>query len=89
MEGQDLSVLLDGKESDPRPHFTLGYSEFAWTRDESHAMFARYDGADAKLYDLTTDPGMNQNLAGDYPDMVERMMKGYLLKDAGGWLPLY
>jgi arylsulfatase A-like enzyme len=89
MEGQDLSVLLDGKEPDPRPHFTLGYSEFAWTRDESYAMFTRYDGADAKLYDLTTDPGMNQDLAGDYPDIVGRMMEGYLLKDAGGWLPLY
>jgi arylsulfatase A-like enzyme len=89
MEGQDLSVLLDGKELDPRPHFTLGYSEFAWTRDESYAMFTRYDGADAKLYDLTTDPGMNQDLAEDYPDIVGRMMEGYLLKDAGGWLPLY
>jgi arylsulfatase A-like enzyme len=89
MEGQDLSVLLGGKEPDPRPHFTLGYSEFAWTRDESYAMFTRYDGADAKLYDLTTDPGMSQDLAGDYPDIVGRMMEGYLLKDAGGWLPLY
>ena len=89
MEGQDLSVLLEGKEPEPRNHFTLGYSEFAWARDESYAMFARNDGADAKLYDLTTDPGMNQNLAGDSPDIVERMREGYVLKDAGGWLPIY
>jgi arylsulfatase A-like enzyme len=89
MEGQDLSVLLEGKELEPRNHFTLGYSEFAWARDESYAMFARNDGADAKLYDLTTDPGMNQNLAGDSPDIVERMREGYVLKDAGGWLPIY
>jgi arylsulfatase A-like enzyme len=89
MEGQNLSVLFDGGKPELRPHFTLGYSEFAWTRDESYAMFSRYDGADAKLYDLTTDPGMNRNLASDYPHIVGRMMEDYLLKDAGGWLPLY
>jgi arylsulfatase A-like enzyme len=89
MEGQDLSVLLDGKEPEPRPHFTLGYSEFAWARDESYAMFARNDGTGAKLYDLREDPGMNRDVAGDYPGVVRRMMEGYLLKDAGGPLPLY
>jgi arylsulfatase A-like enzyme len=89
MEGQDLSILLDGKEPGPRPHFTLGYSEFAWARDESYAMFVRNDGAGARLYDLREDPGMNRDMAADRPDVVRRMMEGYLLKDAGGPLPLY
>jgi arylsulfatase A-like enzyme len=89
MEGQDLSVLLDGREPQPRRHFTLGYSDVAWARDERYAMFARNDGTAARLYDLQTDPGMNQDVAGSYPDVVRRMMAGYLLRDAGGPLPLY
>jgi hypothetical protein len=52
-------------------------------------MFARYDGAEARLYDLRTDPGMNTDIAGGHPDIVERMREGYLMKDAGGWLPHY
>ena len=88
-QGQDLSVLLEGGEPEPRLHFTLGYSNFTWARDESHAMFVRNDGADARLYDLRTDPGMNRNVARNYPGVVKRMMDGYLLKDAGGPLPLY
>ena len=52
MEGQDLSVLLEGRGPEQRPHFTLGYSEFVWARDEGYAMFGRNDGEEAKLYDL-------------------------------------
>jgi arylsulfatase A-like enzyme len=89
MEGGDLSGLLDAKEPEERLHFTLGYSEFAWARDERYATFARYDGAEARLYDLRTDPGMNTDIAGGHPDIVERMREGYLMKDAGGWLPHY
>jgi arylsulfatase A-like enzyme len=89
MEGQDLSVLLEGREPEPRPHFTLGYSEFAWARDEGHAMFVRNDGAEARLYDLGKDPGMNRDIAGSHPEVVRRMIEGYLLKDGGGPLPLY
>jgi arylsulfatase A-like enzyme len=89
MEGQDLSVLLDGEEPEMRPHFTLGYSEFAWARDETYAMFAKSDGTGARLYDLREDVGMNRDVADDHADVVRRMMEGYIMKDAGGPLPLY
>jgi arylsulfatase A-like enzyme len=89
MDGQDLSVLLDGGEPEPRGHFTLGYDEYVWTRDESYAMFGRNDGADARLYDLRSDPAMNQDIAGERPDLVRQMFEGYILKDAGGPLPRY
>jgi len=89
MEGQDLSVLLDGEEPEVRLHFTLGYSEFAWVRDETYAMFAKSDGTGARLYDLREDLGMNRDVADDHPDVVRQMMEGYILKDAGGPLPLY
>jgi arylsulfatase A-like enzyme len=89
MEGQDLSVLFDDGEPEPREHFTLGYDEYVWTRDDRYAMVSRNDGAEAKLYDLTTDPGMNRDVAGEHPDVVRRMFDEYVLKDAGGPLPRY
>jgi arylsulfatase A-like enzyme len=89
MDGQDLSVLLDGGEPQERNHFTLGYDEYVWTRDEDYVMVSRNDGAEAKLYDLSTDPGMNTDIAGDNPDVVRRMFDEYVLGDAGGPLPRY
>jgi arylsulfatase A-like enzyme len=89
MDGQDLSVLFDGSEPDPRPHFTLGYHMFVWARDESYAMRSRYDGALAKLYDVREDPEMKNDIAGERPDVVRRMFEDYVLKDAGGPLPHY
>jgi arylsulfatase A-like enzyme len=89
MEGQDLSVLLDGGEPEPREHFTLGYDEYVWTRDDRYVMVSRNDRREAKLYDLTTDPGMDRNIAGEQPDVVGRMFEEYVLGDAGGPLPRY
>ncbi len=52
-------------------------------------MFARYDVAEARLYDLRPDPDRNTDFAVDHPDIVERMWEGYLMRDAAGWLPHY
>jgi arylsulfatase A-like enzyme len=84
MEGQDLTVLLDGGEPVPREHFTAGYHEHVWARDESHAVFAKRDGSEAKLFDLREDPEMNRDIAGSNQDVVRRMWSDYVLKDAGG-----
>ncbi len=84
MEGQDLSVLLDGDEPRSREHFTAGYHEHVFTRDESYAMFSRDDGAEAKLFDLREDPNMNRDIAGSHADVVKRMWNDYVLRDAGG-----
>jgi arylsulfatase A-like enzyme len=90
MEGQDLTALLDGGDPEqPRPHFTLGYDEYVWTRDDRYVMVSRNDGSEAKLYDLGEDPEMNQDIAGSNPDVVKRMWNDYVLKDAGGPLPRY
>ncbi len=89
MEGQDLLVLMDGKQPSPRPHFTLGYDQHAWCRDENYAMFCRHDGRQAELYDLRTDPDMQQDVAGQHPEIARRMFEEYVIKDAGGPLPSY
>lgn len=89
MNGQNLSVLLDGGKPEPREHFTLGYHDHVWARDERYIMFARNDGAKAKLYDAREDPGMRNDVAGERPGEAKRMFEKYVLKDASGTLPRY
>ena len=89
LEGQDLSVMLEGGEPEARPHFTLGYHDHVFTRDEKYAMISRNDGSEARLYDLREDPGMYEDVAGDLPDVARRMFDDYVLEDAGGPLPRY
>jgi hypothetical protein len=80
---------VDGERPRPRPHFTLGYHDHAWCRDENFAMFCRHDGTEAKLYDLRTDPLMQRDIASLRPSLVRQMFDEYVIKDAGGPLPSY
>jgi arylsulfatase A-like enzyme len=89
LDGQDLSVFFEGEEPEERTHFTLGYHDFVWTRDENYVMFSRYDGSEAKLYDLGEDPEMKNDVAGERPYVVQRMFDDYILEEAGGPLPNY
>ena len=86
MEGQDLSVLLDGGEPEPRGHFTIGYGDHVWCRDEGYVMFCRNDGTGARLYDAQTDPQQSRDLAEDKSEVIDKMFEEYALKDAGGSL---
>ena len=87
VDGQPLIPLLEGSEPQPRSHFTLGYDEYVWARDEKYVMFGRNDRSELKLYDLESDADMNHDVAGDNPDIVKRMFDDYILEDAGGSLP--
>ncbi len=87
MDGQDLSVVLDGREPEPRPHFTLGFHDHVWARDDKYVITSRNDGANSRLYDLEADPEMDRDIAGERPDIVKRMWNDYVLKDAGGESP--
>jgi arylsulfatase A-like enzyme len=87
MDGQYLTLLMGESEPLPRPHFTLGYHDQAWARDEKYVMFGPVDRSDLKLYDVQKDPGMNDDIAADNQDVVERMFDDYVLVDAGGQLP--
>ena len=89
MDGQDLSVLFDGGEPEERSHFSLGYNDHAWARDDDYVMFAKNDGSNALLYDLRVDPNMNKDIASSHQDILNRMWNDYVLKDAGGPLPTY
>lgn len=88
MQGQDLGVILDGKEPElVRPYITLGYDNYSWAEDDDWALSARNDGEEARLYELKEDPEMNKNVASGNPDVVKRMYDGYIVKDAGGDAP--
>jgi hypothetical protein len=52
-------------------------------------MFSHNDRSGANLYDLESDLEMNTNIAGQNPDVVKRMYDGYVIRDAGGPLPVY
>jgi arylsulfatase A-like enzyme len=89
LDGQDLSVMLEGGEPEARPHFSIGYNDHVWGRDDRYVMFSTNQGADARLYDVEQDPGMHNDIAGVEPNIVKRMFEGYILRDAGGPLPTY
>ena len=90
LQGQDLTPLLDGGEPEKsRPYFTAGYHDHVWARDDRYAMFARYDGAEAKLFDLEKDPNMDKDVASANPGVAKKMFTDYVVEDAGGPLPSY
>ncbi|CAN5672866.1 sulfatase [soil metagenome] len=87
-EGQDLSVILTGGEpDDPRGHATLGFGGYSWTENDDYALSVRNDGSDPRLYDLSQDPKMENNVAAGNEDTVRRMYQDYIVSDAGGEPP--
>jgi arylsulfatase A-like enzyme len=90
MDGTDLSPIFEDREPEQRrEHFTLGYNNYVWTRDDKYVMFSTNTGEEARLYDVRQDPGMHEDLAGKRPETVKCMFSEYVLKDAGGPLPTY
>ncbi|MDQ5817433.1 MAG: sulfatase [Actinomycetota bacterium] len=87
MDGQDLTVLLEEGEPEPRDHFTLVYGTVVCCRDEQYVLVCRYNRTSARLYDIRTDPLQTRNLIEDDPETAEKMFEEYALKDAGGSLP--
>jgi arylsulfatase A-like enzyme len=86
MDGQYLSVLMEGGKLQARDHFTLGYADHVWARDDRYVMFSRRDRSEPHLYDLQNDPEAKNDLAERDPDRVRRMFEDYVLADAGGSL---
>ena len=89
MTGQNLMTFFEGGEPEARPHFTLGYHDHVWARDDRYVMFSADDGGDARLFDIEQDPQMDKNIAAGNAEIVKRMYEGYVLRDAGGPLPVY
>ena len=90
MEGADLSPIFEGKEpSQKREHFTLGYDNYVWSRNDRYIMHGPNTGSGMELYDIKKDPDQKKNIASSNPAIVKKMFHDYVLKDAGGPLPNY
>jgi arylsulfatase A-like enzyme len=89
MDGEDLSVILGGGSPEERSHFSLGYHNYVWARDETYAFFSRNDGTEARLYNVQEDPEMRNDIASQNQAVLNKMFGEYILEDAGGPLPKY
>ena len=67
MDGQYLTLLRWATEPEPRDHFTLGYNQYVWTRDDRYVLLGRNDRSDAKLYDMQRRPGNERRHRGGQP----------------------
>jgi arylsulfatase A-like enzyme len=88
MNGQNLTRILESREPETeRPHFTVGQDNYSFTRDDDHAMMCPNDRSWHRLYDLSQDPKMDNDISADNPEILDRMYDEYIVKDAGGRPP--
>ncbi len=91
MNGEDLSVLFDGREPPPRPYYTSCYQETWICGDYEWLMIATPDGSRRELYDLVADPGNTRDVAATAPGAREKLDELWtvLVNEAGGTLPVF
>jgi arylsulfatase A-like enzyme len=88
-EGIDLSFFFDNPDQplQNRDYITCGFENFTLYKDDIYALITSNDKKAQKLYDLTTDPSWNDNIAMDHPEICEELFKK-IEKDAKGKLYL-
>ena len=89
MNGEDLSVLFDGKEpAQARPHFTSCYDDYVLAGDKDWFLLADSEGRRKRLYDRRHDPRELHDVAAEHPEIVNRLWR-VLEDEAGGTLPQF
>jgi arylsulfatase A-like enzyme len=88
MNGEDLSVIFDGKEPPPRPYFTSCYDNFVLCGDRDWFLISDSEGRRKRLYDKNEDPLELEDVAEQNPEIVDRMWR-VLEDEAGGTLPQF
>jgi arylsulfatase A-like enzyme len=89
MNGEDLSVLFDGKEpAQARPHFTSCYDDHVLAGDNDWFLLADSEGRRKRLYDRRHDPRELHDVAAEHPEIVNRLWR-VLEDEAGGTLPQF
>lgn len=91
MNGEDLSVLFDGREPTGRPYFTSCYQETWICGNYEWLMISTPDGSRRELYDMVNDPGNDRDLAGTSPEADAKIDELWtvLVNEAGGTLPVF
>ena len=87
LDGIDLMAVGRG-DMEGRPWLTCAFNDCISYRDREWAMLIRGSGADPLLFHLPEDPGWNNDVAAEHPDVV-RELYARCLEDAGGEFPHY
>jgi len=88
MDGEDLSVLFEGREPPPRPYFMASYADYVLAGDRDWVLVSDSRGDRKRVYDKKKDPIEYENVADEHPEQVDRLWSA-LLDDAGGTLPQF
>ena len=89
MNGEDLSVLFDGKEpAQARPYFTSCYDNYVLAGDRDWFLLSDSEGRRKRLYDKRHDPKELHDVAADHPQIVDQLWRA-LEGEAGGTLPQF
>ncbi len=88
MNGEDLSVIFDGRRPPPRPVFTSMYERYLLAGDEDWFLIADSKGATKRLFDNRRDPQQLRDVADQHPEQVDRLWRT-LIDEAGGTLPQF
>jgi arylsulfatase A-like enzyme len=86
MNGEDLSVIFDGKDPPERKYFTSSYADYLLAGDGRYILIAQSKGVERRLYDSEEDPGELTDIADDNPEKVDELWQA-MIDDAGGTLP--
>ena len=85
-QGEDLWELVEGKRDKFVDYVTCVMKDWCFARNEEYLYQATVQGQNPHLFDLKEDPGCNNNIASDKPQLVRHMID-LLEQDAGGKLP--
>jgi len=88
MDGKNIWPLALGKEKEIYDHITCAWGPIVMVRDRRWWYNAYLWGEVPLLFDLETDPKLENNIAKEHPDICERM-KNLAIADAGGNIPGY
>jgi arylsulfatase A-like enzyme len=88
MNGEDLSVIFEGRQPPPRPHFTSCYDNYVLCGDRDWFFISDSEGRRKRLYDKRADPRENRDVAAAHPEIVDRLWR-VLEDEAGGTLPQF
>jgi arylsulfatase A-like enzyme len=88
MNGEDLSVLFEGKQPYERRWFTACYADYLIAGDRDWVLISDSEGRRKRLYDKRKDPQELVDVAGEHPQLVDRLWR-VLEDEAGGTLPQF
>ncbi|HEX2232888.1 MAG TPA: sulfatase [Thermoleophilaceae bacterium] len=88
MNGEDLSVLFDGREPPERRYFTSCYANYLLAGDGRYILISDSEENEKELYDSQEDPEQVRNVADQNQEKVDELWQA-LIDDAGGSLPQF